>query len=118
MSRSKKPDTPDGLPDAVIVTDILDLHGFYPEQIPEVVHAFLENARDLCLEQVRIIHGKGKSRLKWEVRQILKGREDVAEFRDAPPESGGWGATLVWMRSDKNCPPRRPDGRETRPSGS
>jgi DNA-nicking Smr family endonuclease len=101
MSQRKKVDVPEGLPDAVIVTDVLDLHGFYPEQIDEVVDAFLDNAGELKLEQVRIIHGKGKSRLKWEARQILKTRADVEVFSDAPPESGGWGATLVKLRIKK-----------------
>lgn len=101
MSKRKKVDVPNGLPDVVIVTDALDLHGFYPEQIEEVVGAFLDNAVELKLEQVRIIHGKGKSRLKWKVHQILKQRGDVETFGDAPPESGGWGATIVKLRNKK-----------------
>ena len=91
-------DVPEGLPETVIITDVLDLHGFYPEQIEEVVGAFLDNALELKLEEVRIIHGKGKSRLKWEVHQILKQRADVETFTDASPESGGWGATVVLLR--------------------
>jgi DNA-nicking Smr family endonuclease len=81
----------------VRVTDVLDLHGFFPEQVPEVLEAFLENARDLHLATLRIVHGKGKSRLKFEVLRFLAQRADVARFYDAPPESGGWGATVVEM---------------------
>ena len=79
------------------VTDTLDLHGFFPEQVKEVVSSFIENAIDLNLEYVKIIHGKGKSRLKWEVHRVLKEDQRIIDFKDAPPESGGWGATLVQL---------------------
>ena len=81
------------------VTDTLDLHGFYPEQIPEVVEEFIRHACELKLTQVKIIHGKGRSRLKFEVHQVLKQHPAVLNFSDAPPYSGGWGATFVTL----NC---------------
>ena len=77
------------------VTDTLDLHGFFPEQIPEIIDAFLENAQDLSLSDLRIIHGKGRSRLKYEVHAILKTDPRVIAFSDAPPWAGGWGATVL-----------------------
>jgi len=85
-------------PEPVRVTDVLDLHGFFPEQIPEVLGEFIGNAVELRLKTLRIIHGKGKSRLKFEVFRFLRESPDVARFYDAPPESGGWGATVVEMR--------------------
>ncbi|MDM7926223.1 MAG: Smr/MutS family protein [bacterium] len=85
-------------PEPVRVTDTLDLHGFFPEQAPEVLGAFLENAASLGLRTLRIVHGKGRSRMKFEVIRFLRTRPDVLRFHDAPPESGGWGATLVEMR--------------------
>ncbi len=78
-----------------LVTNVLDLHGFYPEQVPEVVTEFLWNARQLHLTHLRIIHGKGKSKLKWIVHKLLEQSPDVESFKDAPPEIGGWGATIV-----------------------
>jgi DNA-nicking Smr family endonuclease len=33
-----------------------------------------------------------------EVRRLLSGREDVADSFDAPPERGGFGATIVILR--------------------
>ncbi len=86
--------------DPVIVTDVLDLHGFFPEQIPEMIEAFLTNARDLDLRTLRIIHGKGKSKLKWMVIKELKKYPQIASFRDAPPEFGGWGATIVYLKPE------------------
>ncbi|MFH1942201.1 MAG: Smr/MutS family protein [bacterium] len=84
-----------GIPEAVVVTDTLDLHGFFPEQVGEIIQAFVRNALDLGLTTGRIIHGKGKSRLKYEVRKVLKTHPSVRDFHDAPPDSGGWGATVV-----------------------
>jgi DNA-nicking Smr family endonuclease len=82
----------------VVVTDVLDLHGFFPEQIPEVLGEFIRNAAGLRLKTLRIIHGKGRSRLKYEVLRFLRDCPDVELAYDAPPESGGWGATVVELR--------------------
>ena len=84
-------------PEPVRVTDVLDLHGFFPEQIPEVVGEFIRNASEMRLKTLRIIHGKGRSRLKFEVIRFLGDCPEVARFYDASPESGGWGATIVEM---------------------
>lgn len=77
------------------VTDVLDLHGFFPEQVPEMVEEFIRNGLKLELKKLRVIHGKGKSKLKWVVYQVLKEHPNVTTFYDAPPESGGWGSTIV-----------------------
>ena len=89
---------PQGIPEKIEVTDTLDLHGFFPEQIREIIPVFIEHANELNLKTIRIIHGKGKSRLKFEVYQILKENPFVLSFRDAPPELGGWGVTVVELK--------------------
>ena len=88
-------DADEALPGFIRVTDVLDLHGFFPEQVPEIVEAFIENALELQLYELRIVHGKGRSKLKWAVRKVLKLHSNVIYFGDAPPEQGGWGATIV-----------------------
>lgn len=93
----------EGLPDAVVVTDVLDLHGFFPEQVPEMLQEFIANAERLGLRTLRIIHGKGRSKMKWVVWRELEKYPQVASFRDAPPELGGWGATVVYLR-EKEAP--------------
>ncbi len=96
-------DPEDNFPDPVQVEDVLDLHGFFPEQISEVLDAFLEQALDRQYDRVKIIHGKGKSRLKWEVLEVLKRNPAVISFSDAPPDSGHWGATIAEIRlPDRN----------------
>jgi DNA mismatch repair protein MutS2 len=91
--RRKKP--PRGISETIVVTDTLDLHGFFPQQIPEMIEAFINNAIDLGLHRLKIIHGKGKSRLKFEVYQVLKKNPHISHFHDAHPENGGWGSTIV-----------------------
>lgn len=81
-----------------VVTDVLDLHGFFPEQVSEMVTEFINNAMALKLHRLKIIHGKGKSKLKYVVRKELENNPHVAEFGDAPPESGGWGATIIVLK--------------------
>jgi DNA mismatch repair protein MutS2 len=87
------------LPTEIHVTDILDLHGTTISIIPEMIDAFLDNALDLHLDRVQIIHGKGKSKLKHLTYQLLKDDPRVLHFYDAPPELGGWGRTVVELNS-------------------
>jgi len=99
MSKKKTFAVPNGVPDRIPVTDTLDLHGFFPEQVAEIVDAFILNALDLKLSKLRIVHGKGKSRLKFEVHRALKKSPHVTAFYDAPPDAGSWGATIVEISS-------------------
>jgi DNA mismatch repair protein MutS2 len=101
MSKRKTTEAPGGIPSHITVTDTLDLHGFFPERVAEIVEAFIQNALELRLPRLRIIHGKGKSRLKFEVIQALKASPHVVAFHDAPLDSGGWGATVVEITSEK-----------------
>ncbi len=92
------PERDEHLPEYVVVTDVLDLHGFFPEQVPEIVQEFVRHAAELGRTELRIIHGKGRSKMKYLVRKTLQELPQVAGFRDAPPERGGWGATLVCLK--------------------
>lgn len=97
-------DEEEEFPEYYIVTDVLDLHGFFPEQVPEMLAAFIDNALKLGLTRLRVIHGKGKSRLKYVVHKELQRNPHVAEFGDAPPEIGGWGGTVVILQApDSNA---------------
>ncbi|UCE17794.1 MAG: Smr/MutS family protein [Gemmatimonadota bacterium] len=89
------------VPEPVEITDVLDLHGFFPDQIPEIIRNFIESAVEKNLKSLRIIHGKGKSRLKYEVRKALRSNPHVLWFGDAPAGYGGWGATIIEL-NDQN----------------
>jgi len=77
------------------VTGELDLHAFAPRDAVSVVQEYLDECRRRGLLEVRIVHGRGQGVRRAEVRRALAARDDVLDFRDAPPASGGWGATLV-----------------------
>lgn len=100
LGRKKPHPIPEGIPEHIIVKDTLDLHGFFPEQIPEMIEDFIRNALDLGFKEVKIIHGKGRSRLKYEVHKVLKNHPAVTDFHDAPIHSGGWGATHIRINQD------------------
>jgi len=98
MAKKKIISQPEGIPEQIIITDTLDLHGLFPEQIPEITEEFIHNAQDLGLERVTIVHGKGKSRLKFEVYQVLRNHSQILNFHDAQPGMGGWGSTIVELK--------------------
>ncbi|HUJ45202.1 MAG TPA: Smr/MutS family protein [Opitutaceae bacterium] len=54
------------------------------------------------LREVRIIHGKGTGALRTTVHSLLRRSSRVESFRLGDETSGGWGATLVRLRT----PPR------------
>jgi hypothetical protein len=93
-------DFEDPFPDPVVIEfrDVIDLHSIPPRQVRAVVEDYLEEAHRRGIKWVRIIHGKGIGVHRESVRSILSRTPFVAEFRDAPPEAGGWGATLVTLK--------------------
>lgn len=96
------PEDPDDetLPDEVVVPigPEIDLHAFAPRDVRSVVESYLEAAAEAGLREVRVIHGRGKGVQRASVRALLARLPLVESFADAPPGSGGWGATLVRLR--------------------
>ena len=82
-------------PVAVPITDVFDLHTIQPREVKLVVEEYLNEARRLGFRQVRIIHGKGIGVQREIVQTILRRTEFVLDWTEAPPEAGGWGATIV-----------------------
>jgi dsDNA-specific endonuclease/ATPase MutS2 len=80
------------------VTDVFDLHSVPPKDVKEVVEEYLVEARRMGFKALRIIHGRGIGVQRETVRAILARTDFVADFRDAPGEAGGWGATIVTLR--------------------
>jgi dsDNA-specific endonuclease/ATPase MutS2 len=48
---------------------------------------------------VRLIHGRGTGTQRAVVQRLLRDHPLVASFGDAPPDRGGWGATLVLLKA-------------------
>jgi DNA-nicking Smr family endonuclease len=88
------------IPLVLPVEDALDLHTFAPRDIPSVVVEYVEECARRGLREVRLIHGRGTGTQRAIVRKVLTGHPLVEQFADAPPERGGWGATIVRLRDD------------------
>lgn len=89
------------IPDEIVlpIEDRLDLHAFHPRDVRSVVESYLDEAAEAGFGEVRLIHGRGVGVQREIVRSLLARRRDVAEYVDAPPERGGWGATIVRFAS-------------------
>ena len=95
-----RPDEPIVLP----ITDVLDLHTFAPRDIPSVVEEYLFACQERGFREVRLVHGRGRGVQRAVVRRLLAQTPAVLAFTDAPPERGGWGATLVTLAPKKESP--------------
>lgn len=89
-------------PDPVVIEfgDVLDLHSIPPKQVRAVVEDYLVEARRRGFRYLRIIHGKGIGVQREMIRSLLEKTAFVSDFQDAPPEAGGWGATIVTLQSE------------------
>lgn len=89
---------PESREDAAVVVpigDSLDLHTFQPAEVASLVEEYLLECRSRNILEVRIIHGKGTGVLRSLVWKVLSRLDMVADFYEAPPERGHWGATIV-----------------------
>ena len=93
-------------PDPVVlpIEDALDLHPFAPRDIPSVVHEYLAEAAGRGFAEVRLIHGRGKGIQRAIVQGLLARHPLVSRFFDAPAERGGWGATVVVLKTTDERP--------------
>jgi len=85
-------------PVEIVVDGVLDLHAFSPRDIPCLIEDYLAECLSKGIFEVRIIHGKGTGVLRERVHSLLRRMPVVASYSLAPPEAGGWGATLVHLR--------------------
>lgn len=77
----------------------LDLHTFHPRDLKTLVPDYLAACRAQGILQVRIIHGKGIGALRETVHAILKKLPEVISFQLADESGGGWGATVVFLKT-------------------
>lgn len=93
-------------PDPVVLPleDVLDLHPFAPKDIRSVVEEYLTQCCEAGFSSVRLIHGKGRGVQRESIRALLARLPFVTGFDDAPPEAGGWGATIVSLNVEQTKP--------------
>jgi hypothetical protein len=85
-------------PVVVGLDDTLDLHTFLPKDVPSLVEEFIRVSQRDGLLLVKIVHGKGTGALRRRVHGLLAHDPRVADFYNASPKSGGWGATVVELK--------------------
>ena len=90
---------PDDDPVVLPLEDHIDLHPFAPRDIPSVVEEYVFQCHEEGLREVRIIHGRGKGVQRRIVQSALEKNPLVESCHDAPPERGGWGATVAVIRA-------------------
>lgn len=77
------------------ITGELDLHGFLPSELGELVPHYLRLCRERGLLEVRLVHGRGEGQIRASVHAILGRMPEVMSFSLAAPGYGGNGATMV-----------------------
>ena len=77
----------------------LDLHLFQPKGVGDLLPEYLDECRKRGILQVRIVHGKGTGQLRERSHAILRRMPEVESFSLAPGAMGGWGATVVALRT-------------------
>ncbi len=82
-------------PVRIPIEEALDLHAFSPKDVASVVDEYLREAHRAGFREVRLVHGRGTGTQRAIVRALLARHPLVRDFADAPPERGGWGATVV-----------------------
>ncbi len=85
-------------PRRIPIEDRIDLHAFLPRETSRLLEDYLEEAVRAGFRQVRIVHGRGTGTQRQTVRTVLSRHPAVEAFADAPPEAGGWGATVATLR--------------------
>jgi DNA-nicking Smr family endonuclease len=89
------------------IDGVLDLHTFRPQDVKDVVLAYLAACRERGILEVRVVHGRGIGQLRQTVHAILGRHPDVQSFSLAGEAWGGAGATIVHLRAaDGDSPPR------------
>lgn len=85
---------------AVPISDEIDLHTFAPSDVPSLVDEYLSECARLGLRVVRVVHGKGTGTLRRTVHAALARHPLVESYALGGPNEGGWGATVVKLKSD------------------
>jgi dsDNA-specific endonuclease/ATPase MutS2 len=93
-----------GEPVRIPITDVFDLHSVPPRDVQGVVEAYLDEAHRMGFQAIRIIHGRGIGVQREIVRAVLARASFVVSYGDAPPEAGGWGATIATLGGDITAP--------------
>ena len=91
-------DSPFHEPVVIPITGVLDLHSVPRRDAQAILEEYLQECYRQNLREIRVIHGRGIGVQREMVRKLLKQKDFVESFGDAPAEAGGWGATILTLR--------------------
>lgn len=80
------------------IKDTLDLHGAYPDTALTRLDNFLYQAERNHLQRVKIIHGRGKGKLRKLIHKFLAEHELVKDFFDSDIPSESMAVTFAEIR--------------------
>ncbi|MCE9520097.1 MAG: Smr/MutS family protein [Verrucomicrobia bacterium] len=90
-------------PVEIPIMNELDLHTFRADEIGDLLPEYFSECRKRNILAVRVIHGKGTGALREGVHRLLEQMPGVASWTwPAGVQSGGWGATWVYLKTTKN----------------
>jgi len=84
----------------VEISGVLDLHHFSPKDLKYLIPDYLEECAKNNIDEVKIVHGKGRGVLRRTVHSLLQRNPGVVSFRLASEQSGSWGATIVKLKQN------------------
>ena len=82
----------------------IDLHTFRPQDVKDVLVAYIEECQRRGILEVRVVHGKGIGQLRQTVHALIEKHPEVLSFSLATEPFGGWGATFVQLRQAPTKP--------------
>jgi DNA mismatch repair protein MutS2 len=88
-------------PSEPLAPPVMELHirGMRLEEAMRLVEKQVDSALVHGLRQFAIIHGKGEGILRRAIHDYLRGLPSVEDFGFSAPEEGGYGKTIVTMKS-------------------
>ncbi len=96
-NNTKPPDTNKGIYIRKVLPSELYLKGLSIDEALFKLETFLEEAHASGVKMAKIIHGVGTGAIKNAIREYLKKSPYVVFFRDAYPQEGGSGITVVFL---------------------
>lgn len=75
----------------------LDLHAYDPRDLEVLIPVYIDECLQLGINQIRIVHGKGRGVLRRRVHAILSRLPQVVSFEPGGMGGGQWGATVVTL---------------------
>ncbi len=67
----------------VAIDGVLDLHAFRPADVEDLLDEYVRGAHEAGIEEIRIIHGRGRGVLRGRVQAVLERHPLVESFWDA-----------------------------------